>query len=116
MSSKEIYSFVARLCIITLFLLCLWLVYQVRDILGAMLLAVITASIVSPLLEAQERHKVPPALATAFFLLGAIAILLIGAGIIFPLLAEQAIRFEGLLRQAIQTLHSFTMSPESMIG
>lgn len=69
MSRSEIQSFLLRLALITAFLLVAWLVFQVREILGALLLALITAVIISPLLDAQERRGIPAGLAITFVFL-----------------------------------------------
>lgn len=114
MTRSEIQAFVLRLSILTAFLAGLWLAFQAREILGALLLAGLTAILVNPLLTAMERKRIPSALAIAFLLLGALFLLLVVGVIIFPLLAEQVVRFEAAIRQGIDGISRLATSPESL--
>lgn len=63
MPRSEIQALLVRLSIITLFAAGLWLSYQAREILGALLLAGLTAILVSPIVGAIEKRKIHGSLA-----------------------------------------------------
>lgn len=114
MTRSEIQAFLLRLSILTAFVAGLWLAFQAREILGALMLAGLTAVLVNPLLSAMERKRIPSAFAILFLMLGALLLLLIVGAIIFPLLAEQFIRFESVIRNGIDAVSKLAASPESL--
>ncbi len=112
MSRAEIRAYIVRLTVVTLFIGGLWLVYQAREIVTALLLALLTAILVSPIIDVMEKRKIPGTLAIFLFFLGALFLLLFGLMVIFPLFAKQLIHFERIIRDFMELLSAIITTPE----
>ena len=112
MSRAEIRAFIVRLILVTLFIGGLWLVYQAREIVTALLLALLTSILVSPIIDVMEKRRIPGALAIFLFFLGALFLLLFGLMVIFPLFAKQLVHFERIIRDFIELLSAIITTPE----
>lgn len=112
MSRVEIRALIVRLTIVTLFVGGLWLIYQAREILSALLLAGLTAMLVSPIIDVMEKKKIPSMVAIFLFFVGVLFLMLFGIMVIFPLLAKQLFHFETIIRDAIELLSRIVSTPE----
>lgn len=112
MTRLEIRALVVRLSVMTLFVGGLYLVYQAREILSALLLAGLTAVLVSPIIGVMEKRKIPSAAAISLFFIGIVLLVLFGLVVIFPLLAKQAFHFEAVIRDFVDTLSKIATTPE----
>ena len=78
---------------ITLFILGLFLLYQVLNIVGALLLAVVIASAIEPLIRWATSYHIPRALAVIFFYLAIFISFTLAFYIIIPTFAEDLRNF-----------------------
>ncbi len=70
MNADEIRQYISRLVILALFLLALLCLYQVRDILVPLVLALVATIIVSPLLTKMESKGVPRGISLLLLITG----------------------------------------------
>lgn len=105
---------------ITLFILGLFLLYQVLNIVGALLVAVVIASAIEPMIRWAISYRVPRALAVIFFYITILISLMLAFYIIIPIIAENLrdliAGLPSLIEEVIKALNErFALLPLDLI-
>jgi predicted PurR-regulated permease PerM len=92
---------------VTVFLLALWIIYQILDLIMLLFVAIIFMSALSPLVEGLQKIKIHKALSIAFIYVVLISLLITLLTISFTPIIEQTSNLIGVLPHTIQQIASF---------
>lgn len=93
---------------IAIFILGIWLVFQIRDILLLLFVSFILMSALNPLVDRLEKSRIPRALAILIIYIIGLTILSFVVTIIIPPLANQTIKLGAKLPEFINSLFPFS--------
>jgi len=99
-----------------LFLVALWFLYYIKDIILQLFVALVLMSILNPTVESLTKHKIPRALSILLVYLVMLSILGVTIAALVPTLINQTTKFVGSIPKYLDNLGIFGTYTEQVIG